>query len=117
MELEVSRDAGPSRSQDFLVDSGAVYSVLPNDTWRALGLGTKRRMKFTLADGTQISRAVSECRFTYRGVDAVSPVILGDGDDVALLGAVTLESLALVLNPFDRTLHPMHMSLASHLGA
>ena len=31
------------------------------------------------------------------------------GDDQALLGAVTLENLGLVLNPFSRTLHPMRL--------
>jgi hypothetical protein len=38
-------------------------------------------------------------------------VILGEQDDVALLGAVTLESLALVLDPFDRSLKPMRLLL------
>jgi len=39
-------------------------------------------------------------------------VILGEGDDEALLGAVTLESLGLVLHPFERSLRPMRMMLA-----
>ena len=38
-------------------------------------------------------------------------MILGEAGDVALLGAVTLESLALVLNPFDRSLKPMRLFL------
>jgi hypothetical protein len=38
-----------------------------------------------------------------------SPVILGEGDDEALLGMVTLEILGFVLNPFKRTLQPMRM--------
>ena len=39
------------------------------------------------------------------------PVILGEAGDEALLGSVTLEILGLVLNQFDRTLHPMRMLL------
>jgi hypothetical protein len=38
-------------------------------------------------------------------------VILGEAGDEALLGAVTLEILGLMLNPFDRTLTPMRMLL------
>jgi hypothetical protein len=40
-----------------------------------------------------------------------SPVILGEPGDDALLGVVTLETLGLVFNPFNRTLHPMRMLL------
>ena len=39
-------------------------------------------------------------------------VILGEADDEALLGVVTLEILGLVLNPFKRILQPMKMMLA-----
>ncbi len=67
----------------------------------------------TLVDGTTIQRHVSECRFAYKGTDAFSPVILGEPNDEALLGAVTLENLGLVLNPFERTLQPMRLRLAS----
>lgn len=103
---------GVSAEVEFLVDSGATYSVLPQAVWKRLGLRPKRRMKFTLADGTTIKRAISECHFVFGEVDGTSPVILGEGKDVALLGTVTLETLGLVLNPFDRTLKPMRMMLA-----
>jgi predicted aspartyl protease len=110
--MEVRRDGGPRRRVRFLVDSGPKYSVLPNRTWRDLGLKPKRTLEFTLADGTAIEWRVSDCRFRYQGADAPSPVILGEPNDGALLGTVTLESLGLVLNPFDRTLKPMRMMLA-----
>jgi predicted aspartyl protease len=112
VEMEVSRDGGPRETVDFLVDSGAVYSVLPGRVWRTLGLKSQRILKFSLADGTPIRRGVSECRFSYQGIEASSPVILGERRDEALLGTVTLETLGLVLNPFDRTLKPMRMMLA-----
>jgi clan AA aspartic protease len=112
VDLEVSRDGGRVQTVRFLVDSGAAYSVLPQRVWRALGLKPKRRLEFTLADGTTIRRRVSECRFVYQGIDATSPVILGERRDEALLGTVTLDNLGLVLNPFERTLKPMRMMLA-----
>lgn len=97
----------------FLVDSGAFYSVLPEPVWRAIGLQPTRDLDFVLADGTSITRLISECRFSYQSVEATSPVVLGEGDDVALLGSVTLETLGLVLNPLRRTLTPMRMRLAT----
>ena len=109
---EVRRDGGPSRTVEFLVDSGATYSVLPRSVWRKLGLKPTRSMRFALADGTPVRRRLSECRFNYQGIDAASPVVLGERNDVALLGTVTLEIMGLVLNPFDRTLRPMRLIMA-----
>jgi hypothetical protein len=40
-----------------------------------------------------------------------TPVILGEEDDEALWGVVTLEILGLVFKPFKRTLEPMRMLL------
>jgi predicted aspartyl protease len=71
-----------------------------------------RKMSFVLADGTEIERTVSECRMSLQGHEAHTPVILGEPGDDALLGAVTLEILGLVLDPFKRTLQHMRLRLA-----
>jgi predicted aspartyl protease len=112
VDMQVSGDGGPRQVVEFLVDGGAVYSVLPWRVWRALGLKPQRKLKFALADRTTITRRVCECRFTYGGITASSPVVLGERRDEALLGTMTLETLGLVLNPFERTLRPMRMMLA-----
>jgi predicted aspartyl protease len=95
------------RTLEFLVDSGATYTLLPIDVWQAIGLTPKRSASFTLADGTKIERQVSECHIALEAGDGHSPVILGEPGDEALLGVVTLEMIGLVFNPFSRTLHPM----------
>lgn len=96
----------------FLVDSGAIYTLLPEKDWKAIGLKPKRSLTFTLADGTKIVRRVSESRIQLPQGEGHTPVILGEAEDEALLGAVTLEILGLVLNPFTRKLQPMRMMLA-----
>ena len=106
---------GPTGKQAtvrFLVDSGATYTLVPHDIWRTLDLVPKRTVTFTLADGSPVRRAVSECHLKLPEGDGHTPVILGEPDDEALLGAVTLEILGLVLHPFKRTLEPMRMLLA-----
>ena len=102
---------GPARNVRFLVDSGAIYSVLPEEIWRALRLKAEREVEFTLADGTPI-----ECRFEIRGEAATSPVVLGQKNDGALLGAVTLETLGFMLNPLTREILPMRMALSRLRG-
>jgi len=86
--------------------------VLPEEIWRALRLRAERQVEFTLADGTPIERSVSECRFEIRGEAATTPVVLGEDHDGALLGAVTLATAGLMLNPLTREILPMRMVLA-----
>lgn len=107
---EVKGPAG-RRPVEFLIDSGATYSLLPYDVWQAIGLTPKRTVEFRLADGTPIKRGVSECYIILPQGEAHTPVILGEESDEALLGVVTLEILGLVFNPFNRTLQPMKMML------
>ncbi|MDI6894320.1 MAG: aspartyl protease family protein [Bacillota bacterium] len=105
---------GPTGKQEkvrFLVDSGATYSLVPLSVWQSIELGPKRKMTFTLADGSSVERYVSECHISLQQGEGHTPVILGEKDDEALLGVVTLEILGLVFNPFSRTLQPMRMLL------
>ena len=65
-----------------------------------------------MADGTIVRRKVSECYIILPQGESYTPVVLGEEDDQALLGVVTLEILGLVFNPFKHTLQPMRMLLA-----
>lgn len=103
---------GRQQTVEFLVDSGATYTLVPNGVWQALGLVPKRKLRFTLADGTHVDRSVSECHLALPQGDGHTPVILGDPGDEPLLGVVTLEILGLILDPFKRKLEPMRMLLA-----
>jgi len=113
IEGTVTGPTGEQRQVEFLIDSGASYSLLPEQVWHAVGLQPKREVTFTLADGTHIRRRVSECHIALADQEGHTPVILGEpGDGQALLGAVTLEVLGLVLDPFKRTLRSMQFHLA-----
>ena len=72
-----------------------------------------REVSFSLADGTSIKRRVCSGYFEFEGEGGPAPVVYGEVGDEPLLGATTLESLGLVLNPFTRTLHPMRMLMAN----
>ena len=64
-----------------------------------------------MADGTVLKRVCS-AYFEFEGEGGPAPVVYGEEGDEPLLGATTLKSLGLVLNPFTRTLHPMRMLMA-----
>ena len=112
IEGTVTGPSGVSRSVEFLIDSGAIYTCLPREIWQALGLQPARSSRFVLADGTPIERNVSECLLSIPQGSAHTPVVLGEAGDATLLGVVTLEEMGLVFNPFNRTLQPMRMMMA-----
>ena len=105
----VSSDKNREEELQFLVDSGANYTVLPKSVWKKLKLKPKRVAQFVLADGTKIERHIGECLIQLDLGECHTPVVLGEEGDEPLLGVVTLEELGLVLNPFNRSLHPMRM--------
>ena len=95
----------------FLVDSGAVYSVVQGEVLKRLGIRPHRTRRFHLADGQTIERSIGDAYFEYKGVGGAAPVVFGQPGDADLLGATTLEALELVLDPFKRELRPMTLSL------
>jgi clan AA aspartic protease len=110
--VKESRRARKQASVNFLIDSGAVYSLVPAATLKRLGIRPHRKVDFSLADGTTISRRVGDAYFEFNGEGGAAPVIFGEEGDEPLLGATTLESIGLVLDPFKRRLIPMRMMLA-----
>ena len=92
----------------FLVDSGAVYSVVPEEVLESLSIKAIDKQRFILANGEVIEKDIGEARFAFRGKIRTAPVIFGD-KDVFLLGATTLENLGLILDPIHRELKPLPM--------
>lgn len=109
------RLTGPTGNQvtlNFLVDSGATYTLVPFEECRRLELQPKRTIELRLADGTAIERKISECHIALAQGERHTPVIMGEPGDQPLLGVVTLEELGSLFNPLTRELQPMRMMLA-----
>jgi clan AA aspartic protease len=113
LELEVGNPAHPdaTRPVEFLVDSGAVYSVVPESVLEALDIKPLAEESFRLADGSKISRRKGIALFRYGDRVGGADVIFGEEGDSSLLGALTLEALGLSLDPLRRELRPLPMIL------
>lgn len=83
---------------EFLVDSGAVYSVVPRAQLNKLGIKPDSTESFFLANGEEITREIGNALFEYRGRRRASPVIFGEEGASNLLGVVTLGALGYVLD-------------------
>jgi len=116
IRINIANPAKPKRAVElnFLVDSGAIYSVIPSTLLRKLGVRPHSKRTFTLADGTEITRKLGDVLFQLNGRQGAAPVIFGERHDSTLLGTVSLEALGMMLDPMKRELRPLPMLLASH---
>jgi predicted aspartyl protease len=114
LNVDVANVAKPddTRSVEFLIDSGAVYSVVPASILDELGVQPLKTQDFRLADGSKISRRKGVALFRFKDLIGGADVIFGEPGDSNLLGAFTLEALGLALDPLRRELHPLPMILA-----
>jgi predicted aspartyl protease len=83
----------------MLVDTGAIFAIVPAPLLRRLGIRARKREKFSLADGTTITRRIGNAEFGYGGHVGAATVIFGEPGDACLLGALALESLGFILDP------------------
>jgi len=116
LDVEVANPSSPdkTRSVQFLIDSGAVYSVVPAALLDELGIKPLADKTFRLADGSKISRKKGVAIFKYKSEIGGADVIFGEPGDSTLLGAFTLEALGLALDPLRRELLPLPMVLGAH---
>jgi predicted aspartyl protease len=103
----------PTTVLDFLVDTGAIYSVVPSALLTALGIEPFELETFGLADGTKQTYPVGEAFFELGDRRGTSKVVFAPAGVTPLLGAFTLESLGLMVNPVTRELLPMRLFLAT----
>jgi len=97
---------------DMVVDSGAIYSVVPAGVLRRIGVEPREAQVFSLANGESVRRELGDVRYEIDERSGAAPVIFGRRGDAPLLGVVTLEALGLRLDPLRRRLRPMRLMIA-----
>ena len=113
LEIEVGNPSKPEKTEkvEFLIDSGAVYSVVPSPVLKKLGIKPLAEEEFRLADGSKIKRKKGIALFRYNKNVGGADVVFGEEGDSNLLGVLTLEALGLALDPLRRELKPLPMIL------
>lgn len=111
VEIGVPNDGNRWESLEFLVDSGAVYSVVPATVLERLGIRPVTEEVFRLANGDKITRRKGIAAFRLGKRIGGADVVFGEPGDSNLLGALTLEALGLVLDPLKRELRELPMML------
>lgn len=112
VEIEV----GDTQARRFerlegLVDTGATNTVVPRSLLRALGVTPYRKSSFQLADGRQLELDVGRTWVRVDGQEEYTQVVFGPEDSEPILGAVTLEEMALSVDPVAHRLRPVNKYL------
>ena len=104
-----SMDGQQEREVDATVDTGAAYTTLPGRLLRELGIEPMGKRRFLLADGRRVDMEYGRAWATVDDESEVTIVVFGEDDAPALLGAYTLEGLALAVDPTSQRLVPTHL--------
>lgn len=110
LNITISNPKDPKKSHDrrFLIDSGAVFSVVDSEILHKIGIIADQKETFILANGEEIVKEVGEAVFQYGEHHRTSPVVFGE-PDIFLLGATALEAMGLILDPINRQLKKLPM--------
>src|SRR5438270_14098555 len=89
LELEIANPANPAvtEKRDFLIDTGAIYSVVPAPVLERLGIQPLATQEFRLANGTKAQRKKGRAVFSYEDRIGGSDVTFREKSDSIVLGA------------------------------
>jgi len=98
--VKLTNPVDPTRSLESvaLVDTGATFTTIPRQLFESLGLTVtgKRKVRTATKLGTLEESFLA---IEIGGDQTVTQVLVSDTLDKILVGAITLESLALAVNP------------------
>ena len=103
--IQVSHQTGdrfvPLRA---LVDTGATYTVIPEDVLAHLGVEPKEECPFVLADGREVQYPVAWIAIRLAGRAQPTIAVFGAPGSEPILGVVTLEEFRLAVDPINQRL-------------
>ena len=91
---------------EFVVDTGATYSLVPAEIVARLGLATPEELSAVLANGERVRYGVGEVRVRLGRRERTAVFLAGPPGCQPLLGAFTLEAFALAADPVNQRLIP-----------
>ena len=117
MVMEVG-DLSEERFAAFrgLVDTGSTLTTLPEGLLRTLGVEPVRQVEFELGDERVVEYGVGHAVIRYNGETVANPVAFAPNDAEPIIGAVTLESLGLAVDPVRLLLKQVRCRPAVHGG-
>jgi len=100
-----------SKEIELIVDTGAIYTAIPKDILKDLGVVARGKRRFKTASGELKELPVGEAYIEIAGEGVTSIVAFFPRGATPLLGVTTLELLGLQIDPITEELRPMELLL------
>jgi len=121
VRAKVANPADPDRSfeEDFWVDTGALYTFVPEDRLMEIGIEPLHTRELILADGRRDRRLLGEARISLPelGETMTCPVIFAPPGSLLLLGATALETFGVEIDPTAKKLKPILGIIGGYLAS
>lgn len=104
--VTIRNPADPAKSWQgpFLVDTGAIDSLVPRPHLEGIGLTPTAQRVYETADGREITMDVTIGQVEIMGEITGGLIIFGDADTEPLLGVTALESAGIEVDPQNQRL-------------
>jgi len=100
-----------SEAVELIVDTGAVYTIVPEGVLERLQIKRRGRRVFQTVNKQKIERDIGVAIVEYMDRVAGTNVIFGKEKDTLVLGVTTLEELGLQVDPVTKQLKPTALLL------
>ena len=94
---------------EVTVDTGSTYTAVPRAMLQRLGVTVQRSLPSETADGRIVPVDVGHATIRLEGLEFPTPVIFAEEDEPSLLGVVSLEEVALAVDPVEGLLIPTNL--------
>jgi len=96
----------PAEELEVMVDAGASYSWILRTRLEHLGVRSVRKMQFRTIEGHTIERELAPVFVATDGFAGGDNVVMAEPGDMEVMGAHTLESLGITVDPVAKKLVP-----------
>jgi len=113
VKVKVWNPADPERFAEAEVwaDTGAAYSWISKSRLEPLGVQKVRRLQFRTIEGHTVERDLAAVFLSTDGYTGGDNVVVAESGDLEVLGAHSLESLGLAVDPVHKKLVPLVVAL------
>jgi clan AA aspartic protease len=91
----------------FLVDTGAMDTLVPREHLERIGLTPKAERIYELADGSEVKMDIATADIEFMGDLVGGTIIFGDTGVEPILGVTALESVGIEVDPRNQRLKRM----------
>jgi predicted aspartyl protease len=112
------RDDSQAFDERFWVDTGALYTFIPEGRLHQIGIAPLRTRELILADGRRDRRLLGEAVLTVSELEEslTCPVVFAPPGSLYLLGATALEIFGVEADPTTKQLKPIAAVIGGFLA-